>query len=92
MIELGQRVRDTVTGFEGIATGHTKWLTGCDTFGLQSTTLAEDGTPMATQWFDVLRLEAVPDEPVIPRAEDVDTNGGPQPIPLRNTAPGATHR
>ena len=92
MIELGQRVKDTITGFEGITTGHTKWLTGCDTFGVLSTELGDDGKPCETQWFDVLRLEAVPDAPVMARAEDVDTNGGPQPVPLRNMAPGATHK
>ncbi len=29
-IELGDKVRDTVTGFTGIAIGRAKWLYGCD--------------------------------------------------------------
>lgn len=29
-IELGMRVRDPITGFQGIAVGKVEWLTGCD--------------------------------------------------------------
>lgn len=31
-VELGGLVKDVVTGFEGIATGKSTWLTGCDQF------------------------------------------------------------
>lgn len=36
MIDLGSRVRDTVTGYEGVATGRGTWLTGCDRYHVTS--------------------------------------------------------
>lgn len=36
MIELGNKVRDTVTGFTGIVVGKTIWMYGCERFAVQS--------------------------------------------------------
>lgn len=32
--ELGERVADEVTGFQGIIIGRTQWRTNCNTYGL----------------------------------------------------------
>lgn len=40
---LGDIAEDTITGLTGTVTGHTKWLTGCDTVQLQPR-LKADGT------------------------------------------------
>jgi len=45
MIDPGSRVRDTVTGFEGIATGRTVWMNGCVRISIEPTEL-KDGKPM----------------------------------------------
>lgn len=58
-IKLGDRVKDTITGFEGIATGHIKYITGCDQFSVKPTKLDKDGLPIKTYWFDVLRLKKI---------------------------------
>lgn len=50
-IELGDEVKDTITGFKGIATGRTDWLHGCSRIGIQSQSLIE-GKPTEAQWFD----------------------------------------
>lgn len=57
MIELGQRGRDKVTGFEGILIGHCRYLTGCDQYGISPP--AKDGEVKAAQWFDEGRIEVI---------------------------------
>ena len=57
-IKQGDRVRDTITGFEGIAICITKHLTGCDTIGVKPTKL-HDNKPIDEIYFDVMRLEKV---------------------------------
>lgn len=76
-IELGDRVRDRLTGFEGIASGKAQYLTGCDRVGITPTTLKENGEVRETVWFDqpwVEVLEKKVVSPVEPRAADA---GGP---------------
>jgi hypothetical protein len=58
MIELGCRVRDRISGFEGIASGRADYLTGCTQYAVAAKGLHE-GKPVAWQWFDELRLEVV---------------------------------
>ncbi len=56
-IELGDRVRDSITGFEGIAVGITIWLNKCRSIGIQSTKLDKDGQPLDVQWIDETQCE-----------------------------------
>jgi hypothetical protein len=58
MIKLGDKVRDTISGFEGIATGRTTWLHGCERIGVQPQAL-HDGKPVENAWFDINQLEVV---------------------------------
>lgn len=58
-IKLGDKARDMITGFEGIITAHIKYITGCDQFGLKPAKLNKEGLPIATQWFDIMRLEKI---------------------------------
>lgn len=69
-IELGKKYRDTIHGFEGIATCVSRYLTGCDRVMLESN---KDGD-LKEYWFDITRLEGVE----IPEPEM--KTGGPQPI------------
>ena len=50
MIQLGQKAKDKVTGFEGIIIGRCQYLTGCDQYGLVPP--ARDGKIEPAQWFD----------------------------------------
>jgi hypothetical protein len=88
-IELGDRVKDIVTGYEGIAIGKTEWLTGCDTIGICPTELDKDGKTKNTVWFDVTRIEIL-EKDAVQLEFDKDTpeepatkpdNGGPQDTP-----------
>lgn len=51
MIKLGQMVRDTVTGFEGICITRTDYISGCTRIGLQPKVDKEGKIPEA-QHFD----------------------------------------
>lgn len=57
---LGKKMRDTVTGFEGIATSKVYFLTGCTQFGLTPRITGENKRP-ETEYFDEQRLEVVDD-------------------------------
>lgn len=75
MIRLGNKVRDKVTGFEGIATGRVEYLTGCQQIGI--TPPAKDGEVKATQYFDAERLVLV-DIGIAPaEVSDPNAAGGP---------------
>ena len=58
MINLGDAVRDGITGFTGIVAAKTEWLNGCVRFGIQSRNLAER-KPVELQWFDEPQLEVI---------------------------------
>jgi hypothetical protein len=57
MIELGKEGRDKVTGFQGIITGRSQFLTGCDQYNLVPK--VQDGKLEPVQWFDEGRIEIV---------------------------------
>lgn len=59
-IKLGDKVKDVITGYTGIAMGITKYLTGCDHVGVLSQTAKDkDGKPTNWQWFDITVLKVV---------------------------------
>ena len=51
--DLGAKVSDRITGYEGIIVGRSQWLTNCNTYGVKSQQL-KDGKPMEPEWFDEL--------------------------------------
>lgn len=55
MIELGRKYKDRITGFEGIATGHCEYISGCNQ-ALLAPTIGTDGALRDSAWFDVQRL------------------------------------
>jgi len=59
---LGDKVRDRITGFEGIASAHAKHLTGCDRVWV-SPRVGGDGKPIEGVWVDIDMLEIV--EPAV---------------------------
>ncbi len=53
--EVGEILKDKITGFEGVVLGRTEYHTGCNHYGLQSKSL-KDGKPIDWEWFDETRL------------------------------------
>jgi hypothetical protein len=73
-IQLGDEVRDKVTGFKGIAVGVTKWLTGCDRYVVQPRGVNKDGKIYENQSFDEGTLEVVKTKAI---KEGKHDTGGP---------------
>lgn len=63
-MQLGIKVRDTITGFTGVVTGHVRYLTGCNQALVQPQ--AKDGSDFKDpHWFDEQRIERVDDSIVV---------------------------
>lgn len=70
-IKLGDYVRDTITGYEGIAAGITTWLNGCGRIGIQNKTArnTETGLPVDMYWVDDVTVEVIKEQ-VNPTVQD----------------------
>lgn len=70
---LGDKVKDQITGFEGIVTLRSQWLNNCNTYGVQPVAL-KDGSPQERCHFDEPQLVLV-EEKVAPSSRKT---GGPE--------------
>ena len=79
MIELGDRVRDTVTNFKGIAVARALWLHGCNRIAIQPQGVTGDGDIQDATWIDEPQLKIVKKGAVqnIPGKEKTKKSGGP---------------
>lgn len=74
MVKLNSKVKDTITGFSGIATARSIYATGCIQILVTSKKL-KDGEPNEI-WIDESRLDVTSTPP-----------GGPQNTPPRRNQP-----
>lgn len=81
MIELGQEVRDIITGFTGIATGRCEYITGCSQV-LVAPPMDASGSVPSASWFDLQRVVAVPGGRSVTLDNGV-TPGADLPAPVR---------
>lgn len=58
-VALGQRVKDQVTGFQGIAECITIWRFGCLRIGIRPEKLDEKGMPFEVVFFDEPQVEVI---------------------------------
>ena len=70
--ELGKKGKDKITGFEGILTSACQYLTGCNRYHIQPTTLQKDGQPIEGIYFDEAQIEIL-GEGILPRKSKVLT-------------------
>ena len=82
-IQLGDKARDTVTGFEGICVARTDWISGCARLTLQPPT-GKDGKIPDAQTFDEPMLALVKRAAL---AVGPKNSGGPRPEPMRTSTP-----
>jgi hypothetical protein len=54
-IQLGDKARDKITGFEGIVTGHCTYISGCDQILVAPP--MKDGDFKESRWLDMDRCE-----------------------------------
>lgn len=72
--ELGEVLKDKVTGFQGVALARTEYFTDCTHYGLCSQELKE-GKPMGWEWIDETRLVKVKSTKKIVREPRTSTSG-----------------
>ena len=71
-LSLGDKLKDRITGFEGICIYRSQWISNCNTYGLKSEKL-KDGLPMDLNQFDEPMLSLVEEK----IHEDSRSTGGP---------------
>ncbi len=76
-IKLGEMVKDTLTGLEGMATSKIEYLYGCVRVGVEPKELKDDGTTVDVIFFDEQRLEPTERKKTKSKAK----TGGPGPVP-----------
>ena len=76
MIKLGDKVKDTVSGFIGIATAKHSYLQGCDRISVQPS-IDKDGKLPEVQAFDEPQLKVLKAKKVIRKKGSKP--GGPMP-------------
>ncbi len=82
-IKLGSKVRDNVTGIEGIAVCRLHYLNGCVRYEVQPRG-EKDGSKIEALWADAQQLEIL----TVPVAdEDKPSTGGPGSTPPRHHIP-----
>lgn len=55
MIKLGHKYKDRITGFQGVATGHVYYISGCNQT-LLAPEVGADGAMKDSHWFDDQRM------------------------------------
>lgn len=74
-VEIGDLVKDRVTGFTGIVTVMSKFLAGCDRCSVQPIEL-EKGSTRPSEGFDVLQLEILEKQKVVIEPRIIETKKG----------------
>ena len=79
-VSLGDRVKDIISGQEGIVTGISDYLAGCRRVQVVPEEI-KDGLPIQGFWIDEAMLEVVQKEAVVPgkpKKEEEESTGGPR--------------
>lgn len=84
-VELGSKIKDSITGFKGIATARCVYINGCVQYEITPTTL-KDGVPQKEYWLDEKRVILID---IIKIKEKVPTRrvGGPVGHPTKKNPP-----
>lgn len=88
-VNLGDKVKDSISGFAGIAVARTQWLTGCDRITVQPDKLDKDGKTYDAQTFDEPQLIVVTKAKIKVDVEKrtPKERGGPRPNIMQKASP-----
>jgi hypothetical protein len=81
-IQLGDKVRDTVTGFTGIATARVEYISGCVRYAV-TPQVGEDNKMLDAQYCDWQTMVVLEEAKPVRMAR----TGGPHPAPARQAPP-----
>ena len=76
MINLGDKVKDSVSNFQGIAVARHSYLQGCDRITIQPP-VDKDGRLPESMTFDAPQID-VTEEGTVKRKAPKDNSGGPE--------------
>lgn len=82
-IKLGDKAKDSISGFAGIVTGYYTYLNGCVRCQIEPDRLGKDRAPIESRTFDIEQLVLV--KSAKPRV--VTPSGGPRQDPASRSAP-----
>lgn len=77
---LGDTLKDIITGFEGVAMARSQYFTGCHHYGLCPSELTKDGKEPDWMWVDESRLALVDEKTKVLFNAD-SPSSGPHPNP-----------
>ena len=83
MFNLGDRVKDIISGYSGIVVARTMWLYGCDRYTVHPEKLDQDGKVPDGCSFDEPQLKLVKAGVVKTSVVTPLFTGGPRPEPSR---------
>jgi len=87
MVKLGDRAKDSITGFQGIVTAKHEYLYGCIRFCITPEEL-KDGTPIEGQVFDQQQLQVIKNNMASEIKESIQRGGPRDSSPIfRNDPP-----
>lgn len=89
-IELGDVVKDLISGFQGVAICCSTWLNGCQRWTIQPESMTKEGACKPAETFDAQQLEVVKKYKVasVPVSAPLSARpGGPRPSPRRSVDP-----
>ncbi len=81
-IEFGSKVRDTITGFEGIVRSYNEWDNGCVKYAVQGR-VKDNGKSPEFEWIDAQQLEILEPAP----KKEAKLTGGPMPTERQSNMP-----
>ena len=58
-IKLGDKVKDSITGYIGICVGITEFMNGCRRIGIQGKKLDQNNLPVDLYWIDETTVSVV---------------------------------
>jgi len=82
MVKLGNKYKDSISGFSGIATARTIYLTGCIRVCLEPNKLDKEGFPTEA-WFDEMMLKTTSGKKVVSESPPA----GPSKTPVSRSNP-----
>ncbi len=82
-VNLGDKVKDKITGYQGTVIAKTEWMNGCHRVIVQAEGLKEDGNAKDSHHCDVQQIELL-EESELPKSKAA---GGPRPNPSRSSNP-----
>jgi len=79
-VEFGIKGKDEITGFKGVITGHTRYISGCNQV-LLCPSVDKDGKAGDSRWFDIQRVNPVKGKKIV--LDNEETPGCDIPAPVR---------